>query len=139
MLKKIKLFFSLLLLACLFLPLSTCTIKPNPQATDQTVKTYDRYAIMQGEDISFSQEYGAVFVLALPFVLSLAALFRSRVRWFYTLVEIVAALAVLGLVGIHAFTGTQLASGGYLALLSGISLFFINIYLFFSAFKKSNE
>lgn len=135
MLKKLKLIASLLLISCLFLPLSTCTTQPHPQAADQTVEVTERYALILNDNgahanTPFIQRYGAGLLFLLPFIFALAALFRAQDNLFYNLIEIIAGLAALFVVAVHNFTG-ELAIGGYLALLGGLSYTLMAGALFF--------
>lgn len=137
MLNKIKLLASLLIIACLFLPLSTCTSKPHAQAVDQTEKVFERYAVIvddvdSKQKTSIIQRYGAALLFCLPFIFALAAVFRAVDNMFYTLVEVVAGLAALFVVAVHGFTG-ELALGGYIALTGGLTYTLLAIMLFFRA------
>ncbi|NRB42474.1 MAG: hypothetical protein HRU20_29060 [Pseudomonadales bacterium] len=121
MIKKIKMLAASLLLACLFLPLSTCTTQPHPQDKVQTAEVFERYAVMTdkgSEKFSMLQRYGAGLVFILPFLLSLAALFRNGDKIVYALFDMFLGLAVIFVITLHGMTG-QLVLGGYIAAFSG--------------------
>ena len=121
MLNKIKLICAVILMACLFLPLSTCTKQPHPQDPVQEVVVYERYVVMNDHktgNASVFERYGVALIFILPLLFSVAALFRTAGGIFYTWIDLCAAMAVIFVVVIHWMTG-QLVFGGYLAFFSG--------------------
>lgn len=133
MFKKVKLMCALVLMACLFLPLSTCTKLPHPTAVEQEVEVFERYVVMPekgAQGYSIFHRFGPAIVFILPLLFSLAALFRAKASIFYALVDLSSALALLFVVAGHAVMG-NLVLGGYLAASFGACYFILALMLLF--------
>lgn len=120
MLRVVKLVISLLLMACLFLPLSTCSREPTKieivQGTATETLHYNNHVITAGETRIGSYLIAVPFVL--PLLLAVLGLFRREI-WLEVL-NILCAFSVVGVVIIHAFIA-KLALGGYLAMGSALA------------------
>jgi len=134
MFKAIKRMAAILLIVCLFLPLSQCTQQPRP--TDPAPKeiVYTRYAIdvcpfvqlsycpemIVGEAVKKDRWMNLLF--GLPFILPfLMVLFNFKVKQEklrYELIEVILGLLVGLVVSLHVITGGKLLFGAYLAMIS---------------------
>ncbi len=115
MFKKIKGVAALLLIICLFLPLSQCSQPPLPTASNSTAIVYEYYAVQHNNIWGY---FPAIpFVLPLLMVLFNVKAKREKLR--YELIDVVLGVLVLTLVLLHAFVA-KLIFGGYLALFAAL-------------------
>lgn len=115
MLKKLKGIAALLLLVCLFLPLSQCSRPPLPTTKDQTTTVIQLYAVPQKVDSYWRFLPAVFFVFPLLMVLFNWRVKSEKLR--YELIDVIFGLLVLSVILLHAFAAKLLA-GGYLALIA---------------------
>lgn len=129
MLKKIKLIAALLLLVCLFLPLSTCSRQPLPVKNQPNPEPVVIERYVAGDSGSLWMDYVPVVVFVLPLLWVLLSFRQVLVHWALLLAELLNAVAVLAVVYLHDYTG-RLVLGGYLAASASITLLLLVILQF---------
>lgn len=126
MLNKLKLPVTLLLLACLFMPLSTCTAKvPDPKTGERHESVQYYYAV---PDIP---EWGALrfmpaLLFILPLLLVLQQLFDRNGRLAYDMAGVLLSVLILAYLAFYFYL-TRPAPGGYLATASAMAYLALSI------------
>lgn len=113
MLKKIKAIAALLLIVCLFLPLSQCTQPPLPTDKNQSDVIYDLYVVQRESDAQWKYFPAIPFVLPLLMVLFNFGVKHEKLR--YELLDLILGMCAVGVVLLHVFVA-KLVTGGYLAM-----------------------
>ncbi len=116
---RIKHIASVVLLVCMFLPLSQCEIQPPPNKPDQVVKVEINQALQTTMMEGLSWQNSAVAILFIaPFFFSFLVLLRRDINqrlgeplqtsWFLGTLEFLSAIALGVLLSFHAYLGAPL-------------------------------
>ena len=135
MLKKIKLVAALLLLVCLFMPLSTCSRQPLPKRDQPMPEPVVMERYVAGSTGTLWMDYLPVAIFVLPLLWVLLSLRETLVSWGLLLAEMLNAVAVLAVVYLHDYTG-RLALAGYLAALAGLVLLVLVLVQFVGRIRQ---
>ena len=128
MARKIKLIVGIVLMACLFLPLSTCSRAPlkfeRIEGKQLQHVEYKNYVVTLGETRVVPYLFALPFVL--PLILAVAGFFGVGASLWKELLNILSAIAVIGMVAFHWFVA-KLALGGYFAGIAAIGVIVLSI------------
>ena len=116
---RIKHVASIILLVCMFLPLSQCQIQPPPNKPEQAVKIEVNQALHTSMKVGVTWQNSAVALLFLaPFLISFIVLLRRdidhrlgeplQIFWFLSLMEFLSIIAIGIILFIHSYLGTPL-------------------------------
>lgn len=127
MLNKIKLVLGIIIVVCLFLPLSSCQYEvPKTQGGEPEVKTEYYYAIPDKAIDTGVWRYAPIVLFCMPLLLAMIALIKNSNSWLHNLTGIVLA-AGLSAYWYVFYTLTALEFGGYLLIAAAIAYLLSNI------------
>ncbi len=125
MIKKLKFLFSLLLAACLFLPLSQCTSKSEGgDGKPDKVVVKKQYAFQSATEISSWLNSAALLA---PFFL-LAVSYKSRHRIKFALMLLLLCFASVFAIFSITMWSQEILVGGYLGYVSAVSLILLTLF-----------
>lgn len=120
MLEKIKLPATFLVLVCLFMPLSTCSVKvPDPNTGEMHEHEQDYYAIPPNKDLGVLR-YLPVLLFVWPLALTLQQLYDRKKRVIYDVAALFLSGLLLAYLGFYFYI-TRPALGGYLAMIGTLT------------------
>ncbi|CAA0125248.1 Uncharacterised protein [BD1-7 clade bacterium] len=136
MVRKIKVLMTLFVVASLFLPLATCTQNPPPYKSNAEPIIVERFAIEERETVWAT--WGLAILFGLPLLLALLDLALKPHSAGLNVVETILGMVISGVVAFYAFT-SQLAVGGYLALIGVIGILVLAIAAMIDALRSGRE
>lgn len=122
MLNKLKLIASLLLVACLFSPLSSCHYQvPDQQQQGEMIDKTAYFYVLPDESSNFGVwRFLPVVVFILPLLLSLVAVVRKKSSAWQDGLGVVLSLAIVSYIGLH-YSFNRLEVAAYIASLAALS------------------
>jgi hypothetical protein len=116
---KLKIFSSLLLVCCLFLPLSQCSSSTAPKIGEPQQKVITKtYAFDSTSDID---SWLGLLAFSLPFIISIVSI-KNKHKIKLSLAALAISFGALYIVFWATFLSEKILIGGYLAYISTISL-----------------
>lgn len=128
MLNKLKLIATLLIVACLFTPLSSCHYQvPDQSKQGEMVDKIEYFYALPDANSNFGVwRYLPVVAFSLPFVLALVTVLRKKTSLAREVGGVVLSLAILAYLALH-YSFNRLEMGGYVVVVATISYFILSV------------
>lgn len=127
MLNTLKLIVSLLIVACLFLPLSSCHYQvPDQQQQGEMIDKVEYFYALPNDKSNFGAwRFLPVVVFVLPFFLSLVTVVRRKSSPWIDSFGVLLSMAILAYIGLH-YSFNRLEFAGYLGAFAALAYLLMN-------------